>query len=449
MLPSWFVQKSAHRRVFSLALPMVLSSVSVPLLGLADTVVIGHLDKSWYLGGVSVGSMVINLLFWLLGFLRMSTTGLTAQALGAGDGRQQLLILGRSLLVALVLALIILLLHWPLAHWLFQLTGGSTEVRHYAEIYFKIRVWSAPAALANLALLGWMIGMQNARGPMLLLILTNLVNIVLDVWFVIGLGWGVAGSASASVLADYCGLAFALLYCSRMLSPLWKEFGEKLWRQLASGRELLLMMGLNRDIFIRSLCLQLCFAFMTMQGAALGDNIVAANAILLNFLMFISYGLDGFAYASEAMAGHALGRGKRSQFRQVVILNLFWGGLVAIGFSLVYGLGGDLLIGLITSLKEVQHNAELYLPWLVAIPMLSAWCFILDGVFVGATWAKEMRNAMLVATTCFFFPIWWLLSSYGNHALWAAMSAFMLGRGLSMALILWRKERRFNQLSLA
>ena len=440
-MPFWLRDPRRHRAVFALALPMVFSNVTTPLLGLVDTWVIGHLGQAWFLGGVSVGATLINLLFWLLGFLRMSTTGLTAQAQGAASAEGQLDTLARALGLAVGLGLALLLLVLPFLPAIIGLSGGSPEVQVYAGDYVSVRIWSAPAALCNLVIMGWLLGMQDARSPMLLLILSNLVNMVLDAWFVLGLGWQVRGVAAASLLADYCSLGVGLWLVSRRLRHLPAEVWQSAWSRWWQWPAVRRLLGLNRDIFIRSLCLQLCFAFMTLQGARLGDVAVAANAVLLNFLMLISYGLDGFAYAVEAMVGRAIGRRDRQGLREAIVLNLGWALLIAIAFALGFALGGRLLIAHITDIPAVIAEANRQLPWLIAMPLLAVWCFLLDGVFIGATRAREMRNSMLVAVFAGFFPIWWLCQEWGVAALWAAMAALMTGRGLTLGWLCWQLER--------
>ncbi|WP_298721764.1 MATE family efflux transporter DinF [uncultured Oceanisphaera sp.] len=439
---SSFLNGARHRQVFALALPMVLSNITVPLLGLVDTIVIGHLEHAYYLGGVAVGATIISLIFWLLGFLRMSTTGLAAQAVGAGDGERLLQVLARGLLLAWGLALAILLLQQPLMELAFWLVGGSSEVQLYGREYVTVRIWSAPAALTNLVLLGWLLGNQNARAPMWLLILGNGANILLDIWFVLGLGWQVKGAAAASVVADYLAMALGAWLVWRTLQARGLIPSAGFWQRTLHLVAFKRLLGLNRDIFIRALCLQLCFAFMTFQGARLGDEVLAANAVLMNFLMFISFGLDGFAYAVEAMVGKAAGERNRSGFRLACGLNLFWGGVVALLFTLVFALAGEPLIGLITDIPAVRTQASLYLPWLVLMPLAACWCFILDGIFIGTTRGREMRDMMLLSTAGVFFPVWWLAQELGNHGLWLAMLCFMLARGLTLGWAWWRLDRR-------
>ncbi|MCC4264281.1 MATE family efflux transporter DinF [Oceanimonas baumannii] len=431
-----------HRQVFALAMPMVLSNITVPLLGLVDTMVIGHLEQAYYLGGVAVGATVISLLFFLLGFLRMSTTGLAAQAFGARHEQELLAVLVRALVLAWMLALGLLLLQTPIIELSFQLAGASAEVEHYGRQYVSVRIWSAPAALTNLVLLGWLLGNQNARAPMWLLILANGANIVLDVWFVVGLGWQVQGAAAASVLADYAATALGFWLVWRTLKRRGTVLATGFWRNSLSGTAFRRLLGLNRDIFIRALCLQLSFVFMTFQAARLGDSVVAANAVLMNFLMFISYGMDGFAYAAEAMVGKAIGRGSRRHFRLACGLNLFWGALVAVLFTLVFWLAGKQLVDQITSIHSVRQQAYDFLPWLVAMPLVSCWCFVLDGIFIGATQGRAMRNMMLLSALGVFFPVWWLSQSLGNHALWLAMLCFMAARGLTLAWAWWQLDER-------
>lgn len=428
-----------HRQVLALAIPMVLSNITVPLLGLVDAAVIGHLEHAWYLGGVALGSTMISVTFWLLGFLRMSTTGLAAQSYGSDDRKQLALVFLQGALMALLFAVLFLVAHSSIADLIFSWSDASEEVKHYGMQYFSVRVWSAPAALMNFVLLGWLLGTQNSKAPMWMVIITNLTNIALDVLFVIGLGWKVEGAALASVIADYSGMAFGLV-C------VWKTWQE---RQLPSPKRLLAdtqngigrFIKLNRDIFLRSLCLQAVFSFMTFQGASFGDDVVAANAVLMSFLMIISYGMDGFAYAMEAMVGKAIGAKDRQQLSASLIGTFFWSLVICLGLTAVFSLAGSTLIAMITSIEEVQQQAATYLPWLVVMPLASMWCFLLDGIFVGATKGKDMRNSMFVATSS-FFVVFYLFSGWENHALWLAMTSFMLMRGIGLGVILlyqWRK----------
>ena len=425
-----------HRNVLAIALPMIASNLMVPLLSLVDTAVVGHLEHTWYLGGVALGSSLISLLFLLLVFLRMSTTGLTAQAFGAGDKAAMGICLIQAAQLAMLLSVMLLLLH-PFVMPLAQLfTAASSEVLEQAGIYFQLRIWSAPAALLKMVLLGWFLGLHNARYPMWLLLCNQSLNIILDLVFVLGFGWKVAGVAAASVIADYATLALGLL----LLRRVWRQhrLGTLPVLQLLPLRSYRPLVALNRDIFIRSLCLQLVFAFIAFRGASLGDSIVAANAVLLSFLMLVSYAMDGFAYAAEAITGKAVGAKDQRELTQLFVILAQWGLALGLLFSLVLWLGGPLLINLLTSISAIQQRATDALPWLIALPLLSVWSYLLDGIYIGATQGRAMRNTMLLACAGFML-CYSVTHSIGNHALWLALSLFMLLRGVCLALPLFRQ----------
>ncbi|WBA18020.1 MULTISPECIES: MATE family efflux transporter DinF [Salinivibrio] len=437
-------QRELHWRVLSLALPMVISNITVPLLGLVDAAVIGHLEHAWYLGGVAVGSTMINVTFWLLGFLRMATTGFTAQAYGANDNRELAATFVRGATLAGLLATLLIALHVPILEGVMHFSDASAEVKHHASQYFSIRIFSAPATLMNLVVMGWLLGAQNARQPMWLLIVVNSANIILDLLFVVGLDMKVEGAAAASVVADYLGLMLGLYF----VKGIWQS------RQLPTVRSVFergltgmsRLLKLNRDIFLRSLSLQLAFTFMTFQGATLGDEIVAANAVLMSFLMLISFAMDGFAYAMEAMVGKAVGAQSKSALLVSLIGSTFWSLVICLAITLAFGVAGHHIIALISDIEAVRDQAARYLPWLVAMPLVSMWCFLLDGIFIGATRGKDMRNGMFVATAG-FFAAWWLAQGWGNHALWLAMLTFMALRGLSLAVCFvyhWRRDSFFD-----
>jgi len=430
---------SLHRQVLALAIPMVLSNITIPLLGLIDAAVIGHLEHAWYLGGVAVGGTMISVTFWLLGFLRMATTGLSAQAYGAENKMLLSQTFSQGVFLALCFSFILLLFYQPFSYAIFSFSDAAPEVKLYAEQYFSIRIWSAPAALSNLVIMGWLLGTQNARYPMWLVIITNSINIILDLLFVVGFNWKVEGAALASVIADYSAFIIGLYFVIKQSKKLGLPRFIMPVADLLSGFKRLFK--LNRDIFLRSLCLQACFTFMTFQGASLGVDIVAANAVLMSFLMMISYGMDGFAYAMEAMVGKAIGAKSKSQLSDSLIGTTFWSFITSLILSSAFGLGGYQLISMISSIEAVQQTALIYLPWLVAMPLVSMWCFLLDGIFVGATKGAEMRNSMFIAMLT-FFTTWWLMQDYGNHALWAAMLSFMAMRGIGLAItfsIQWKK----------
>ena len=425
-----------HKRLFYLALPMVLSNITVPLLGLVDTAVIGHLEHAYFLGGSTIGAMLISSIVWLCGFLRMSTTGLSAQSLGLGDTSKNILILLRGISLAFVIGFLFILLQGPFLEVALTIAGGSENVQYYAKEYAQIRLWGVPAALANLVILGWLIGNQQSKTVMWLLITTNLVNICLDLIFVYLFNWQVRGVALASLLAEYSGMLLGIILIARCYqTTLAKIFSnlQQLFKELFNKQVLLTYFQLNRDILIRTLCLQVCFLFITFQGARMGDTVVAANAILMNFLLLISFGLDGIANAAEAMVGKAHGEKNNKQLKQTVHIALFWSFVFACLYALLFATLGTFLLTLISDIESVIEFASHYINWMILLPLVSCWCFLYDGVYIGLMQAKVMRNTMVIATFACFFPVWFLLQDMGNHGLWAAFSIFMFARGATLA----------------
>ena len=430
---------ASDKALWRLALPMIFSNITVPLLGLVDTAVVGHLDSPVYLGGVAIGATATSFLFMLLLFLRMSTTGLTAQAFGAKNAPALARALVQPLLLALGAGVLITLLRTPLIDLALHITGGSEAVLEQARRFLDIRWLSAPASLGNLVLLGWLLGVQYARAPVILLVVGNLLNIVLDVWLVMGLHMNVQGAALATVIAEYATFAIGLwmvrhVLVMRGISLLTLK---NAWR--GGVRRLL---ALNRDIMLRSLLLQLCFGSITVFGARLGDETVAANAVLMLFLTFTAYALDGFAYAVEAHSGQAYGARDGSQLMHIWRAACRQAGLVALFFAVVYAVVGQQIIGLLTSLPALQQLAGHYLIWQVILPLVGVWCYLLDGMFVGATRAAEMRNSMAVAAAGFAATLL-TVPVLGNHGLWLSLAVFLALRGLTLALI-WRLHWRNN-----
>ena len=377
------------RAVWRIAAPMMLSNVSIPLLGMVDSAVVGHLDSPIYLGAVAVGATVFSFLFLGMNFLRMGTTGLAAQAHGRGDPDEERTVLGQAVLTALLLALALLALQLPLGRLALDLVGGSEAVRAEAATYFGIRIWAAPVVLVNFSLIGWFIGMQDARSPLYLMLTTNLVNIALDLLFVLVLGWGVAGVAAATVIAETCGTLLGAVLVARHLRARPGRWQRSALLDPARIRSLF---AINGNLWVRSLTLMFAFGFLTAMGARQGDLILAANAVLLNFQSFLAYGLDAFAHAAEAFVGRALGARDRAGFEQAFRVCLRWSLRFALVFALAVAVLGIPTIGLITDLPEVRTAAATYLPWLVASPLICHWCFLYDGVYVGATRAREMAR---------------------------------------------------------
>ncbi|MDF7651641.1 MATE family efflux transporter DinF [Pantoea sp. Acro-805] len=426
---------SSDKALWRLALPMILSNITVPLLGVVDTAVIGHLDSPIYLGGVAVGTTATSFIFMLLLFLRMSTTGLTAQAFGANDKTALARALTQPLLIALVAGVLFVLLRTPASSLAATLMGGSPEVQQQAQIFIEIRWLSAPATLANLVILGWLLGVQYARAPMVLLIVGNLVNILLDLLFVLKLHWGVAGAAGATALAEYVTLGVGLWMVARVLKMRGVHFNllKNSWRGDAAR-----LFRLNRDIMLRSLMVQICFASLTLLGARIGPDVVAVNAVLLMFLTFTAYALDGFAYAVEACSGEAVGAKDRSRLLLIWHAACRQAGIVALMFAVIYAFTGPYIVALLTSIEPLREMADRYLLWQVIMPLVGVWCYLLDGMFIGATRGREMRNSMVMAAVGYglaLLTLPWL----GNHGLWLAVTVFLTLRGLTLWWV-WRRH---------
>jgi len=434
-----------HRRVWALAAPMILSNLSVPLVALVDSAVIGHLPHAHQLASVAVGGSLYTLLIWVMGFLRMGTTGFAAQATGRQDGGELRQILLQGLLLALGFALLLSMVALPLKGVALQLMQPSTELDDLTREYFHTRLFGLPAALASYALIGWFLGAQNARAPLAMLLTTNLLNVALDLWFVLGLEWGVAGAARASVIAEWSGALLGLVLTRGALRRHPGQLDMPALRRWQNWRPL---MAVNRDIFIRSLALQLVFFLVTVQGTRLGDATVAANALLLNGLLLAAHALDGLAHAVEALSGHAIGAGNRDELRRTLTVAGGWSLIASLGFAGFFLLGGHLFIQLQTDIPAVRELALAYMPYLAALPLIAVWSYLLDGLFIGATRAREMRNGMLLALAI-ALPLGWLLQGLGNHGLWLAFLAFMLSRGICLGLIARSLQRRQAWFKLA
>lgn len=418
-----------HRAVWFIAAPLILSNISAPLLGLVDTAVVGHLESPDYLGAVAVGATIFSFLYTGFNFLRMGTTGITAQILGARDNDELRTVLGQVLIVALTLAAILLLLQVPIGWFAIWLIDPTPEVAAQTEIYYRIRIWSAPAALCNFALVGWFIGLHNARAPLLMMLLVNFVNIGLDVLLVVYLGMKTDGVALASVAAEYTGLAVGLALVVRELGL---RPGHWLRSRLTDPEKFKRLFAVNSNLLIRTISLMFAFGFLTAMSARQGTVVLAANAILLNLQYFMACVLDGFANAAEALVGRAIGAQHRDSIRKAVRLSMFWSVVIAVVFMLAYSVAGAPVIRLLTSLEPVRATALLFLPWMIVSPIISTWSFLYDGVYVGATLAREMRNTMLFCTFVVFLPAYYLLQPLGNHGLWLSFMVFMAARGITM-----------------
>ncbi len=421
-----------NRDMWRIAAPMILSNISVPLLGMVDTGVTGHLESSAYLGAVAIGGTIFTFLYMGMNFLRMGTTGIAAQSYGAGDNDGLRVSLGQALIVSLAIALAILILQLPVGRFAIALLGGDAETQLHAKTYFSIRVWSAPGTLANYALIGWFLGLQNARVPLLIFLTINITNILLDLLFVIVFGMKVDGVALASVIAEYTGLLVGGAFA---IAALRSHEGHWPLARLTNLSAYKAFFSVNASLFVRSMALMFTFAFITAQGARLGPAILAANALLLNFQNLTSLGLDGLAHAAEAMVGKAVGQKDRNALQHTVRLTLKWSLIFAAGFTVSYLLAGPLIVRILTDLPDVRETAMVYLPWLIVSPVISVWCFLYDGVYVGMTRAREMRNIMVFSTFAVFLPAWYLTQSFGNHGLWFALMLFFASRGIGMHVV--------------
>jgi MATE family multidrug resistance protein len=425
-----------NRDVWRIAAPMILSNISVPLLGMVDTGVTGHLDHPYYLGAVAIGSTIFSFLYAGFNFLRMGTTGITAQRFGAEDGDGVKIALGQALVVALAIAAVLILLQLPIATLSIRLLGPEADVARFANEYFFIRIWSAPATLANYALIGWFLGLQNARVPLYIVLAINLTNIVLDLVFVLGLGMTVDGVAAASVIAEFTGLLVGIVFAVRYLKS---HVGHVQARHLVTWSEYTAFFSVNAHLLVRTMALMFSFAFVTAAGARLGGLILAANAVLMNLMHLMSYALDGFAHAAEAMVGKAVGANNRAALKQSVALTLRWSLYVSVAFCAFFFFAGAYLIRLLTDIPEVIEVTLVYLPWMTVMPVIAVWSYLYDGVFVGATRAREMRDIMLISTFVVFVPAWYVFRFLENHGLWLALALFLASRGIGMHVI-YRKR---------
>jgi len=421
----------SHRAIWNIAAPMMLSGISVPLLGFVDTAVMGHLGEAYWLGAVAAGSTIFTVLFMGMNFIRMGTTGLAAQAYGAGDNNLARTLLAQSAGIACLLALLLIALQAPLLEMALKLLSASSEVSAATREYFFIRIWAAPATLLNFAVLGWFLGMQNARAPLFITLVVNAINITLDLLFVPIWGAQIGGVAWATVIAEYAGLSLALILLRQELRKHQGQIiSQALWRPAAYKK----LLSINSNLLVRTMALMFTLAFVTAQGARYGEVILAANAVLLNFQMFLSYALDGIAHAAEALSGKALGSSNKEALRLVVKRTRDWSLVFAILFTASYALGGEAIINLITTISEVRLTAKEFLFWMIISPLISMWSFLYDGVFVGLTRSREMLNVMLLSAIGAFLPVWYLSTDWGNDGLWLAFISFMAARGIGMAL---------------
>ena len=414
-----------NKEILKLAIPNIISNISVPLLSSVDTALMGQMSVL-HIGAVGVGSMIFNFIYWNFGFLRMGTTGITAQGFGQQSDKAIILTLGRALFIAILLAILIMLLQIPFGQFSFYLMNLSATQLPLVETYFYIRIWAAPATLALYALMGWYFGMQNAIYPLILTIVINGVNIICSLVFIKYFGMEVEGVAYGTVIAQYVGLFLAIglfFYKYRYLLPNLSQ------KSILKSEELRQFLSINSDIFIRTFCLTFAFGFFYSQSSVGGESLLAVNVILLQFLNWMSYGIDGFAFASESLVGKYVGAKQQPQLNKAIRLSFIWGFVLAGIYSLLYGLFGTPLIHLFSNQLEVITATKPYLFWMVLFPLLSTPCYIWDGVFIGLTASRAMRDSMIISLIIYLGVHYLLKADYGNHGLWLALLIFMMARG--------------------
>lgn len=428
------MDRLTHRRVLAIAVPIVLSNATVPLLGLVDTAVVGQLGRPEAIGAVGVGAVVLTSIYWIFGFLRMGTSGLVAQARGAGDAAESGAHLLRALAIAAIAGLALILLQGAVFGAAFRIAPASAVVEGLARDYLAIRVWGAPATIALYALTGWLIAAERARSVLLLQLVQNGLNAVLSVWFVLGLDLGVPGVAAATLLSEWCGLALGLWMTRRAMAQGRTAAG------LFARDRLARLTRVNSDIMIRSVLLQASFTSFVFLAAGRGDVTLAANQVLLQFLSITAYALDGFAFAAESLVGQAVGARRPGGVRRASVLTSIWGVGGAAALALVFWFGGGAIIDGLTTSPEVRAEARRYLPWLGLAPLIGVAAWMLDGIFIGATLTRDMRVAMIRSALVFAAAVLLLPPIWGNHGLWAALMALNLSRGVTMALRYPRAE---------
>lgn len=419
-----------HRRVLRIAFPIVISNATVPILGAVDTGVVGQMGLAAPIGAVGIGAVILTALYWVFGFLRMGTTGLTSQAHGAGRSGEVAAMLTRSLMIGLAGGLALILLQAPLFHASFLLSPASAEVESLARDYMAIRIWSGPALISLYGVTGWLIAQERTRGVLAIQVVMNGFNILLDLWFVLGLGWGVAGVAWATFIAEWSGLVLGLWLCRDAFRvPAWRD-----WPRVFDRVQLGRMASVNRDILLRSLMLEAIFISFLFLAGDMGDVTLAANQVLLQFLHITAHALDGFAFAAEALVGQAVGRRDPTLLRRGALLASVWGLVISAGLALAFALAGGQIIDIMAKAPAVQEAARLYLAYMVLAPLAGIAAWMLDGIFIGATRAGDMRNMMAVSLAVYAAAAALLVPSLGNHGLWLALLISFAARGVTLGL---------------
>ncbi len=422
-----------NKRILNIAVPNIISNITIPLLGLVDLALVGHLENELYIGAISLGGMIFNFIYWGFSFLRMGTSGFVAQAYGKRQLNETINLLGRAFFVALSGAFLLILLQKGIGWLSFTIINGSEEVEALAREYFYIRIWAAPATIGIYGLTGWFIGMQNARFPMFIAITVNALNIGFNIFLIKVVGMKSDGVALGTVMAQYSGLILGLTLLKTSYGKLFKYWNRKAILQL---KALKLFYSVNKDIFIRTICLIFVLSFFTAKSAANGDMLLAVNTLLMQFFTIFSYLVDGFAYAGEALVGKYTGARDRQKLLKVIRYLFYWAIAIALPFTLLYIFGGKILLQALTNEQDVIRLASKYMFWVWMLPVLTFAAFIWDGIYIGATASTGMRNSMLISTLFIFLPVYFIAQHYlGNHGLWLAFMTFMLSRGITQSFL--------------
>lgn len=431
-----FRKTGLSKTVLGLALPNIITNITVPLLGMVDLAIVGHIGNATYIGAIALGTMIFNLIYWNFGFLRMGTSGFTAQAYGAGDLDEALRIMVRGVAIALSAAALLIILQYPIALLCRRLINSSPEVMELALTYFFVRIWAAPATLGLYVFKGWFIGMQNSKDPMWIAIILNIINIVFSLLFVMVWHLGIKGVALGTVLAQYSGLLMALVLWRVKYGHLRHHFdikGSLHWTEMKR------FFRVNGDIFLRTLCLVVVFTFIPAISASMGDSILAANTLLMQLFTLFSYIMDGFAYAGESLVGRFIGAKDQQNLAKTIRCLLRWGMLLTLLFTVLYAFWGEAILSLLTNDADVIAEAMQYMLWTLLVPITGFSAFLFDGVYIGATASKSMRNIMFIATAAFFAAYYVLNPFLFNNGLWIAFLIFLTLRGVLMW-ARWREE---------
>lgn len=428
-----------NKKILDLAIPNIISSISVPLIGIVDMALMGRLPSADYIGGVALGSLILNFIYWGFGFLRFGTSGFTSQSLGRRDLEGSFHVLIRAVTLGLISGLLLIVLQGPISWAGFRILNGEAHVEELADSYFRIKIWAGPASLVQFAMFGWFIGMQNSKIPMTVSVIANTVNILFSILFVAILKMDVRGVALGFLAGQYTGLFMAVFFFIKHYRKLIRHWNIRISLELSRVTE---FMRMNKDIFIRTMCLIFVFSFFTGQSASDdmknngANTVLAVNSILMQFFMFFSFVIDGFAQAAEAMAGKFIGAAESGKLRKLIKLSFYWGSGCSLLFTLTYIIAGDGIFRLLTDNNLILSNAKAYFFWISIIPIVSFAAFLWDGIYIGATAGKAMKYSMLISTVLVFFPAWYILQKYiGNHGLWLAFVLFMVSRTLTMWLM--------------